>query len=218
MASLSDPRASAPALERLQQLLLGSNEATRPVARLELPLKLDHFITPASLARMRAAAVLVPVLDHAAGATILLTRRAETLRNHKGQISFPGGGRDEGDANLTATALREAHEEVGLDPALVRVIGYLDDYPVLSGYRITPVVGVVREAFIPVIDPGEVAETFELPLDVLLAEKSFERKILSREGFNVPFFELNHAGHRIWGATAGILWNLRQKLLDRQDS
>ena len=79
-------------LERLQQLLLGSSEATRPVARLELPLKLDHFITPASLARMRAAAVLVPVLDHAAGATILLTRRAETLRDHFATLDYPGLG------------------------------------------------------------------------------------------------------------------------------
>ncbi len=204
---------SAPSLQRLRQVLLGSSEATRPVAHMELPLKLDYFITPEAVARLRASAVLVPVIDHAAGATILLTRRADTLRHHKGQISFPGGGRDEGDADLAATALREAHEEVGLDPALVQVIGYLDDYPVLSGYRITPVVGVVRQAFTPVIDPGEVAETFELPLTVLLAEHSFERKMLSREGFNVPFFELNHAGFRIWGATAGILWNLRQKLL-----
>ncbi len=202
------------ALDRLRQVLAGSNEADRPVAHMELPLKLDRFVTPEAIARLRAAAVLVPVIDHAAGPTILLTRRAETLRQHKGQISFPGGGRDEGDSDLAAAALREAYEEVGLDPALVKVIGYLDDYPVLSGYRITPVVGVVRQAFTPVIDPGEVAETFELPLEVLLAAHAFERKILSREGVNLPFLELNHAGHRIWGATAGILWNLRQKLLN----
>ncbi|HWY25908.1 MAG TPA: CoA pyrophosphatase [Nevskia sp.] len=202
------------ALDRLRQVLAGSSEATRPVAHMELPLKLDRFVTPEAIARLRAAAVLVPVIDHAAGPTILLTRRAETLRQHKGQISFPGGGRDDSDPNLAAAALREAYEEVGLDPALVKVIGFLDDYPVLSGYRITPVVGVVREAFTPVIDPGEVAETFELPLQVLLAAHAFERKVLSREGVNLPFLELNHAGYRIWGATAGILWNLRQKLLN----
>jgi 8-oxo-dGTP pyrophosphatase MutT (NUDIX family) len=202
-----------PTLARLDQVLRGSSEKIRPVARMELPFRLDSFFTPAALAGLRAAAVLVPVIDHPAGATILLTRRAETLRHHQGQISFPGGGRDAGDASYAATALREAQEEVGLDPARVQVIGYLDDYPVLSGFRITPVVGVVREAFTPVIDADEVAETFELPLAVLLAERTFERKFLSREGFNVPFFELNYAGHRIWGATAGILWNLRQKLL-----
>jgi 8-oxo-dGTP pyrophosphatase MutT (NUDIX family) len=209
--------ATAP-LQRLRQVLRGSGESPRPVARLDLPLKLDRFVTPEAIAGMRAAAVLVPVIDHAGGATILLTRRAETLRHHKGQISFPGGRRDEGDADLAAAALRESQEEVGLDPATVSIIGYLDDYPTLTGYRITPVVGVVNQAFTPVIDPGEVAETFELPLALLLAERAFERKILSREGFNVPFMELNHAGHRIWGATAGILWNLRQKLLGQDET
>jgi 8-oxo-dGTP pyrophosphatase MutT (NUDIX family) len=206
----------AETLERLRSILAGTSEARRPVARMELPLKMDRLITPAAVARLRAAAVLVPVLDYADGASILLTRRAETLRNHSGQISFPGGRRDDSDANLAAAALREAQEEVGLDPATVSVLGYLDDYPTLTGYRITPVVGVVRQAFTPVTDPGEVAEVFTLPLRVLLAENSFEKKMLSRDGFNVPFMELSYGGHRIWGATAGILWTLRQKLLGRE--
>lgn len=210
--------AAAAPLQRLRQVLAGSAETPRPVARLDLPFKLDRFITPQAVAGLRPAAVLVPVLDHAHGAAILLTRRAETLRQHKGQISFPGGRRDDSDVSLAAAALREAQEEVGLDPATVSILGFLDDYPTLTGYRITPVVGLVRQAFTPVIDPGEVAETFELPLAVLLAEKSFERKMLSREGFNVPFMELNHAGHRIWGATAGMLWNLRQKILGRDET
>ena len=182
-----------------------------------LPLKMDQFLGPAALARLRAAAVLVPVLNGPEGPSILLTRRAETLRQHKGQISFPGGRRDETDTDLTAAALREAHEEVGLEPANVQVIGYLDDYPVLSGYRITPVVGQVLKPFTPVIDPGEVAETFELPLALLLAEGSFQRKMLTRDGLQLPFMELVHGGHRIWGATAGILWNLRRKLLGGDD-
>jgi 8-oxo-dGTP pyrophosphatase MutT (NUDIX family) len=203
-------------LERLRQVLAGTSEERRPVAHMELPLKMDRLITPAAVARLRAAAVLVPVLDYPEGAAILLTRRADTLRNHSGQISFPGGRRDDSDATLAAAALREAQEEVGLDPATVKVIGYLDDYPTLTGYRITPVVGVVRQAFTPVTDPGEVAEVFNLPLDVLLAENSFEKKMLSREGFNVPFMELSYAGHRIWGATAAILWGLRLKLLGRE--
>lgn len=200
-------------LQRLEQVLSGTSEAQRPIARLELPLKLDHLITAEALAKMRPAAVLVPVMEHAGEAAILLTRRAETLRHHKGQISFPGGRRDETDHDLTAAALREAQEEVGLEPAWVQVLGYLDDYPTLTGYRITPVVGLIRQRFTPVIHPGEVAETFELPLQTLLAEGSFERKALSRDGFNLPFLELNHGHHRIWGATAGILWNLRQKML-----
>lgn len=200
-------------VQQLQRALAGTAELPRPVARLGLPLKLDHLLSAEAIARMRPAAVLVPVIDRPEGPTILLTRRAETLRNHKGQISFPGGGRDESDATYAAAALREAHEEVGLDPAGVTVMGYLDDYPVLSGYRITPVVGLVGKPFIPVVQAEEVAEVFELPLQLVLAENSFERKILSREGFNVPFFELNHGKYRIWGATAGILWNLRRKML-----
>src|SRR6202000_2301712 len=144
-------------LERLRLVLRGSSEAQRSVAQLGLPLKMDQFLGPAALAKLRAAAVLVPVRDGPAGPPILLTRRAETLRQHKGQISFPGGRRDETDTDLTAAALREAHEEVGLEPANVQVIGYLDDYPVLSGYRITPVVGRVLRPFTPVIDPNEVA-------------------------------------------------------------
>lgn len=203
-------------LLRLRQVLAGTAEQPRAVAQLGLPLKLDRLISAESLAKMRAAAVLVPVIEQAGGATILLTQRTETLRHHKGQISFPGGGRDEGDASFAAAALREAHEEVGLDPASVTVLGYLDDYPVLSGYRITPVVGLVGKPFIPVVQAEEVAEVFELPLQLVLAEGSFERKILSREGFNVPFFELNYGKYRIWGATAGILWNLRQKMLGQE--
>jgi 8-oxo-dGTP pyrophosphatase MutT (NUDIX family) len=200
-------------LRRLHQALAGTAESPRPLVRIDLPLKLGRLLTPQSVARMRSAAVLVPVIGHATGATILLTRRAETLRQHKGQISFPGGRRDDTDADLTAAALREAREEVGLDPAAVRIIGYLEDYPTLTGYRITPVVGLVREAFAPVTDPGEVAEVFELPLATLIADGAFERKSLIREGIKLPFMEMNYGGHRIWGATAGILWNLRQKIL-----
>ncbi len=200
-------------LQRLLHVMAGTAESPRPVARIDLPLNIGRLITPEAVAKLRAAAVLVPVLDRADGATILLTRRAETLRQHKGQISFPGGRRDDADADLTAAALREAREEVGLDPAAVQVVGYLDDYPTLTGYRITPVVGLLRQDFTPVTDPGEVAEVFELPLACLLAERAFERKSFTRNGMLLPFMEPNYGAHRIWGATAGILWNLREKML-----
>ncbi|MBL6749392.1 MAG: CoA pyrophosphatase [Nevskia sp.] len=199
-------------LERLHRVLAGTAETPRRVARLELPFDAGHLLGPEAVQRLQPAAVLVPVIAHAAGATILLTRRADTLRQHKGQVSFPGGRLDETDSNMTAAALREAHEEVGLDPAGVQVIGYLDDYPTFTGYRITPVVGVVREAFTPVTHPGEVAATFELPMTTLLSEGAFERKAFTRDGLTVPFFELNYGEHRIWGATAGILWELRGRL------
>ncbi|TXH04011.1 MAG: CoA pyrophosphatase [Nevskiaceae bacterium] len=199
--------------KRLRQALAETSDAPpRPVSSLELPLKMDRLLTPALLRSLRPAAVLVPVLQRAKEPTVLLTRRADHLRSHKGQISFPGGRRDEEDASIAANALREAEEEVGLSPRHVEVIGYLDDYPTMTRYLVTPVVGIVSGE--PALRPheGEVAEVFEVPLAFVLDETSFERKVLSRDGLNLPFFELNYGPHRIWGATAGMLWNLAQKV------
>lgn len=198
-------------LNRLREVLSDSAEHPRPVARLELPLKLERLITPAAVAKLKSAAVLVPILERDSGHTVLLTRRAETLRQHKGQISFPGGRRDETDTSLAHAALREADEEIGLPPSAVELIGYLDDYPTMTGYRITPVVGIIRGAFTPRTDPGEVAEIFELPLELVLDADRFERKAFRRGGINMPFLELRYGDYQIWGATAGILWNLRER-------
>lgn len=205
-------QAAEPELALLRSRLAGSAESPRRLATLDLPLKLDRMIERTA-ASLRAAAVLIPVVAREDGAHLLLTRRSESLRQHKGQISFPGGARDPGDESFAAAAIREAHEEVGLPRAAVEVIGYLDDYPTITGFRITPVVGIVREAFAPRLAEQEVAELFELPLARVLAPGGFERKILSRDGLNVPFFELNFGVYRIWGATAGILRELRRVLL-----
>ncbi len=208
------PEPPMDALERrLRAALAGTNEqAPRPMSTLELPFKAEKLLTPALMKAMRPAAVLAPVVKRAAGLSMLLTRRAETLRSHKGQISFPGGRRDDVDRSLADTALREAEEEVGLPRRHVEVLGYLDDYPTLTRFMVTPVVGLVTDEPALLHAPAEVAEIFEVPLDLLLDPKSFERKILSREGFNVPFFEINYRGYRIWGATAGMLWNLCQRV------
>lgn len=203
------------ALIRLRQRLAASSETQRPVARMELPLKLGHLVTESAVSLLKPAAVLVPILRRPHGHTVLLTKRADHLRQHKGQISFPGGRRDQTDSSYAFAALREAQEEVGLPPEVVQVLGYLDDHPTLTGYRITPVVGYVDAAFAPTTDPGEVAEAFELPLGHVTGEDSFQRKLLSRGGFEVPFLEIQYGGHQIWGATAAILWNLREQMLGR---
>ncbi|MBX6421000.1 MAG: CoA pyrophosphatase [Nevskia sp.] len=209
VAAVSDPWL------RLRRALAGTaEEGPRPMSRLELPRVLERLLYAGGLARLRPAAVLVPLIERAPAPTILLTRRADTLRSHSGQISFPGGRRDETDRDFTAAALREAQEEVGIEPSAVEVLGYLEDYPTLTGYRITPVVGRVSGPFEPRIDPAEVAEVFELPLARLLEEGAFARQTLLRDGLRLPFYELHHGGHRIWGATAGILWNLRCRLLN----
>lgn len=199
--------------QRLRQALADSNDREpRPLARLELPLNAQRLLTPALLKSLRPAAVLAPIIQRGDELTMLLTRRAEHLRSHQGQISFPGGGRDAIDTCAADNALREAEEEIGLDRSRVEILGYLDDYPTISRYRVTPVVGLVRGQESFRADPSEVAEIFEVPLGLVLNPKSYERKILTREGLNVPFFELNHGGHRIWGATAGMLWNLCEKV------
>lgn len=192
-----------------------SDAAPRPISNIELPLKLDKLLTPALLKSLRPAAVLVPVMRRRSGLTMLLTRRAEHLRSHKGQISFPGGRRDESDVSIAGNALREAREEVGLRPRHVEVIGYLDDYPTVTRYLVTPVVGIVGGSPKLMADASEVAEIFEVPLEFVLDLANYERKFFSRGGFNVPFFELNYEGYRIWGATAGMLWNLAQKAVGR---
>jgi 8-oxo-dGTP pyrophosphatase MutT (NUDIX family) len=212
---MADASGSAQLETRLRQALAGTNEdLPRPLASLDLPLKAERLLLPTLLKNLRPAAVLAPVIRRGDVLNMLLTRRTETLRAHKGQISFPGGRRDETDASAADNALREAQEEIGLDPRHVEVIGYLDDYPTGTGFRVTPVVGVVHGQDQFRGDPGEVAEIFEVPLSLLLEPASYERKILSREGLNLPFFEVNYGAYRIWGATAGMLWNLCQKVVN----
>ena len=199
--------------QRLRRALVHtSDREPRPLTPIELPFGLDKLLTPGVVKTLRPASVLVPVIRHPKSLTVLLTKRSEKLRSHKGQISFPGGRREQADGSAAAAALREAQEEVGLDPACVEVIGYLDDYLTVTRYRVTPVVGFVSAPPTLKLDEGEVAEAFEVPLDLLVKASSYERKVFSNGGMNIPFFELNHDDRRIWGATAGMLWNLMQKV------
>lgn len=203
-----------PALEqRLRLALAGTHETPpRPISPLELPFKLDRLLAPALTPSLRPAAVLAAVIRRSSGPTMLFTRRSDRMRSHKGQVSFPGGRREAADASLASAALREAHEEIGLPPEDVEIVGYLDDYPTVTRYLVTPVVGIVAGS--PALTPHalEVAEVFEVPLQIVLDPASYQRKALSRRGINLPFFELNYGGYRIWGATAGMLWNLVQKV------
>ena len=199
--------------QRLREALAQTHDREpRPIASLELPLAADRWFTANIVNQLRPAAVLAPILRREQGLSMLLTRRAEHLSSHQGQISFPGGRRDPEDGSARANALREAQEEVGLDPASVEVLGYLDDYPTISRYLVTPVVGLVQGPVAPLADPGEVAEVFEVPMSVLLDPRAYRRRSLSRDGFVVPYYEVNWAGYRIWGATAGMLWDLCNKV------
>ena len=184
----------------------------RPLTRFELWDRMESVGDPNWEQTLRHAAVLVPVVARPQGPTVLLTLRSNLLRNHSGQVSFPGGRRDPGDRDLVETALREAEEEIGLPRQAVKVIGYLDDYPTTSRYRVTPVIGWVAD--LPPLrgDASEVAEIFEVPLSQLLDADNYEQKIFIRDGLHFPIYEVRQAEHRIWGATAGMLWDFCSKV------
>jgi 8-oxo-dGTP pyrophosphatase MutT (NUDIX family) len=166
---------------------------------------------PAAAARLIAAAVLVPILP-APGAAVLLTKRTAHLRSHAGQVSFPGGRIDPEDATAEAAALREAQEEIGLDPARVELLGRLPDYVTGTGYRVTPVVGLVRPGPALVPSPEEVEAVFELPFAVLLDPAAPTKRRAFTRGYWREFWVWPHPEHDIWGATAGILVELARRL------
>lgn len=160
-----------------------------------------------------AAAVLVPIVDHPYGLTVLLTQRSSNLRTHAGQISFPGGRIESGDAGPLQAALRETEEEIGLPREHVDVVGYLDAHLVLSGYWITPVVGIVRPGFPLQLDAREVEAVFEVPLLYILDAANHRARERSIGTSSVQVWDIPFEGRNIWGATAGMLVALRRLLL-----
>jgi 8-oxo-dGTP pyrophosphatase MutT (NUDIX family) len=157
---------------------------------------------------------LVPLVDHRGGMTVLLTQRTAHLKAHAGQISFPGGRIEEADTDAIAAALRETEEEVGLPPERVQVVGQLDNYVTGTGFEITPVVGFVDPPYPIAIDPFEVAEAFEVPLSYILDRRNHQRVERDSGSLRRSFFVLPYEGRNIWGATAGILVNLAEVLIE----
>jgi len=160
----------------------------------------------------RPAAVLVPLLRRPQGLQVLLTRRTEGLRHHGGQISFPGGRIEAEDAGPMAAALREAQEEIGLCPAAVTPLGFLDPFFTISAFHIFPLVASVDADASLCLDPGEVAEVFEVPLQFLLDPANLRHGQTEWHGRMRNWVEFSYGPHRIWGATAAMLVNLRQRL------
>ncbi len=157
------------------------------------------------------AAVLVPIVLHREPA-VLLTRRTAHMKKHAGQVSFPGGRIDPGDADAEAAALREAMEEIALDPGNVEIVGRMETYVTGTGYRITPVLGLLPPGLTYVASPEEVDAVFELPFSTLLDPAAPRREFETTFGRTREYWVWPHAEHRIWGATAAILVHLAEQL------
>ena len=167
-----------------------------------------HVIALKEGGRMTHAAVLVPIVNRREGARVLFTQRTEHLDDHAGQISFPGGRVEPADADREATALRETEEEIGLPGGHIAVLGRLPDYDIPSGFRITPVVGWIEPPFELKADPFEVAEVFEAPLEHFLDAARYQRREYHFRGRHRHYLAIPYEGRYIWGATAGMLYNL----------
>jgi len=159
----------------------------------------------------KPAAVLVPVVARSEP-VVLLTQRTPDLRSHSGQVAFPGGKIDPGDASPQAAALREAAEEIGLDEKFVESIGYLDLYLTFSGFRILPLVARIDPGYRLSINPGEVADAFEVPLDFLMEPANHQRLKRDWKGIERQYYAMPFGERYIWGVTAGILRNLYERI------
>jgi 8-oxo-dGTP pyrophosphatase MutT (NUDIX family) len=182
-----------------------------------LPQRGDHDADPvmkkiAEVRPIRPAAVLVPVVDHANEPTVLLTQRSQHLPDHAGQVSFPGGKIDKTDASPLDSALREAEEEIGLDRSFVTPLGYLDLYLTTLGYRIVPVIARVQPGFALTLNESEVDASFEVPLAYLMDQNNVQRHAREWQGMMRHYYAFNFSERYIWGATAGILRNLYERI------
>ena len=184
-------------------------DPTAPAVRGDLDL--DPAVwTKAGVTAAKPAAVLVPVVERPVP-TVILTQRTADLPSHPGQIAFPGGKID-GEETPAGAALREAEEEIGLKPALVEPLGYLDLYLTFSGFRILPTVARIAPGFELMPNRFEVADVFEVPLDYLMKAENYQRKSRDWNGIIRHYYEIPYLNHYIWGVTAGILHNLCERI------
>lgn len=189
-------------ISRLADTRLPPSPATEAAAEVE-----NHVLAAWFRMPLREAAVLIPLVERASGIHVLYTERRHDLPEHPGQISFPGGRAEPGDDDLGMTALREAHEEIGLRPDAVQIAGYMPAQAIITGYAAVPVVGFVPGDFDPEPDAREVADVFEVPLAFLLDPANAVRDLRVRDGVELPMWEYHWGNHRIWGATALMTYN-----------
>ncbi|EEE36646.1 hydrolase, nudix family [Rhodobacteraceae bacterium KLH11] len=162
--------------------------------------------------KLRPAAVLVPVSVARDVPRLVLTKRSSALKHHPGQIAFPGGKQDEGDADITATALREAREEIGLPPDMPRILGHLPTHETVTSFSVTPVVAILESGFETVAEPGEVDEVFSVPLAHVLNPANYVVESRRWRGQKRYYYAVPYGPYYIWGATARMLRGLAARM------
>lgn len=198
--------------EVIQQALNGTSEPADLLAAARLADLGDEARVDRLDGDLKLAAVLVPLIERDGQLWVALTRRSSKLRQHAGQISFPGGRMDDEDPSLTHTALREAQEETALDPALVNVVGYLDPYVTITDYLVQPVVGMLDQQAEMVPDGVEATEIIEVPLKFVMDQSKHDRRSATVSDRRASYYVIQYQEHAIWGATAGMLVNFSSKL------
>ena len=216
MATLPFDPKSTPITSLAGEVALASERQTVPWLRTHfadppqwMPEQSDEHVLRTGNGALIHASVLLPIVAREHGLTLLFTQRSEHLTDHGGQISFPGGRREESDMSAIDTALRETEEEVGLDRQHVEVLGTLPDYLTGTGYQVTPVVAIIHPPFATHADPREVAEVFEVPLAYLMNGAHHQRRtVVFPDDRQRSFYAMPYERFFIWGATAGMLRNL----------
>jgi 8-oxo-dGTP pyrophosphatase MutT (NUDIX family) len=215
VSEVADTEETAGRFRTLAHARLAPSLSLADLKAVRAPKSGDHALNEpppqALIAGARPAAVLAPIVARGSGLNVILTLRTAHLRSHSGQIAFPGGKIDPGEAPIDA-ALREAQEEIGLEPRFIEPLGWLDPYLTGTGYRIAPLVALIDPAFAPHLNADEVEEAFETPLTFLMDPANHKLDQREWQGRVRRFYAMPHEGRYIWGATAGILRNLYERL------